>query len=196
VVRALDDVSIEIGAGECVVLYGPSGAGKSTLARCIAGRERWDSGSIDWHTGRGAVGPRRVQLVQQEPSESLNPRISVGDALQEACSEADRDWLPKVRLPREWIGRRTGELSEGQRSRIAILRAAAPLQDGLLILDESLTGLDPTNRGHILSFLRAMQQERSLGLLVVTHDLEVAAALNARVVHVAGGRIVREPRNA
>jgi peptide/nickel transport system ATP-binding protein len=196
VVRALDDVSIEIGAGECVVLYGPSGAGKSTLARCIAGRERWDSGSIDWHTGRGAVGPRRVQLVQQEPSESLNPRISVGDALQEACSEADRDWLPKVRLPREWIGRRTGELSEGQRARIAILRAAAPLQDGLLILDESLTGLDPTNRGHILSFLRAMQQERSLGLLVVTHDLEVAAALNARVVHVAGGRIVREPRNA
>jgi peptide/nickel transport system ATP-binding protein len=196
VVRALDDVSIEIGAGECVVLYGPSGAGKSTLARCIAGRERWDSGSIDWHTGRGAVGPRRVQLVQQEPSESLNPRISVGDALQEAHAEADRDWLPKVRLPPEWIGRRTGELSEGQRARIAILRAAAPLQDGLLILDESLTGLDPTNRGHILSFLRAMQQERSLGLLVVTHDLEVAAALNARVVHVAGGRIVREPRNA
>jgi len=196
VVRALDDVSIEIGAGECVVLYGPSGAGKSTLARCIAGRERWDSGSIDWPTGAGAPGPRRVQLVQQEPSESLNPRISVGDALQEACSEADREWLPKVRLPREWIGRRTGELSEGQRARIAILRAAAPLQNGLLILDESLAGLDPTNRGHILFFLRALQQERNLSLLLVTHDLEVAAALNARVVHVAAGRIVAEPRNA
>ncbi len=196
VVRALDDVSIEIGAGECVVLYGPSGAGKSTLARCIAGRERWDSGSIDWHTGRGAPGPRRVQLVQQEPSESLNPRISVGDALQEACSEADAEWLPKVRLPREWIGRRTGELSEGQRARVAILRAAAPLQNGLLILDESLAGLDPANRGHILSFLGAMQQERNLSLLVVTHDPEVAAALNARVVQVSAGRIVREPRNA
>ena len=196
VVRALDDVSIEIGAGQCVVLYGPSGAGKSTLARCIAGRERWDSGSVDWPGAAGALGPRRVQLVQQEPSESLNPRVSIGDALQEACPEADQDWLPKVRLPREWIGRRTGELSEGQRARIAILRAAAPLQNGLLILDESLAGLDPTNRGHILSFLCAMQQERSLSLLVVTHDAEVAAALNARVVHVSAGRIVPEPLNA
>ena len=195
VVRALDDVSIEIGAGECVVLYGPSGAGKSTLARCIAGRERWDSGSIDWPAGAGPPGPRRVQLVQQEPSESLNPRVSVGDALQEACPEADRDWLPKVRLPREWIGRRTSELSEGQRARIALLRAAAPLQEGLLILDESLAGLDPATRGHILSFLCAMQQQRNLSLLLVTHDLEVAAALNARVVHVREGRIVPETRN-
>jgi len=196
VVRALEDVSIEIDAGECVVLYGPSGAGKSTLARCIAGRERWDSGSIDWHSGRGALGPRRVQLVQQEPSESLNPRVSVGEALHEASSQADGEWLPKVRLPREWIGRRTGELSEGQRARVAILRAAAPLQDGLLILDESLAGLDPTNRGHILSFLSAMQQERSLSLLLVTHDLEVAAALNARVVQVRAGRVVPEARKA
>jgi ABC-type glutathione transport system ATPase component len=195
VVRALDDVSLEIGAGECVVLYGPSGAGKSTLARCIAGRERWNSGSIDWHTGAGAPAPRRVQLVQQEPSESLNPRMSVGEALQEACPEADRDWLPKVRLPREWIERRTGELSEGQRARIAILRAAAPLQNGLLILDESLAGLDPTNRGHILSFLSATQQERNLSLLLVTHDLEVAAALNARMVHLSAGRLVPEARN-
>ena len=192
VVRALDDVSIEIGAGECVVLYGPSGAGKSTLARCIAGRERWDSGSVDWHARAGAAAPRRVQFVQQEPSESLNPRVSIGDALREACTEADRDWLPKIRLPAEWIDRRTGELSEGQRARIAILRAAAPLQEGLLILEESLSGLDPANRGHILSFLCAMQQERNLSLLLVTHDLEVGAALNARVVHLRAGRIVPE----
>jgi energy-coupling factor transporter ATP-binding protein EcfA2 len=62
----------------------------------------------------------------------------------------------------------------------------------LLILDESLSGLDPANRGHILSFLCAMQQERNLSLLLVTHDLEVGAALNARVVHLRAGRIVPE----
>ncbi len=193
VVRALDEVSLAIDEGERVVLYGPSGAGKSTLARCIAGRERWDSGAIDWHTEAGGPAPRRVQLVQQEPSESLNPRSSIGDALKEACSEADRDWLPRIRLPREWIDRPTGDLSEGQRARIAMLRAAAPLRGGLLILDESLAGLDPTTRGHILSFLAAVQKERNLGLLIVTHDPEVAAALNARVVHLSAGRIVPEP---
>jgi ABC-type glutathione transport system ATPase component len=176
VVRALHDFSLRIGAGECVVLCGPSGAGKSTLARCLAGRETWDSGAIEWPSGQ------RVQLVQQEPSESLNPRRSIRDALREACGAADADWLPRIRLPRAWIARRAGELSEGQRARIAILRAAAALQQGLLILDESLAGLDPATRGHILSFLCAMQTERNLSLLVVTHDLEVAAEMKGRVV--------------
>jgi ABC-type glutathione transport system ATPase component len=176
VVRALDGVSLRIGAGECVVLHGPSGAGKSTLARCLAGRETWDAGSIEWPAGR------RVQLVQQEPSESLNPRRTIGDALREACATAGADWLPKVRLPAEWTGRRAGELSEGQRARVAILRAAAALDGGLLILDESLAGLDPATRAHILAFLRAMQRERNLSLLLVTHDLAVAGGMNARVV--------------
>jgi ABC-type glutathione transport system ATPase component len=190
VLRALDDVSMEIRSGECVVLYGPSGAGKSTLARCIAGRERWDAGIVEWHNGAGAPAPRRVQLVQQEPSESLNPRLSIREVLQEACREADADWLPRILLPREWIDRRTSELSEGQRARIAILRAAAALQQGLLILDESLASLDPANRGHILSFLRAMQEERNLSLLLVTHDIEVGADLNARVVRLRSGHIL------
>jgi peptide/nickel transport system ATP-binding protein len=123
-----------------------------------------------------------VQLVQQEPSESLNPRLSLGAALREACGQADADWLPRIKLPREWIGRRAGALSEGQRARVAILRAALALRQGLLILDESLAGLDPATRGHILAFLRTMQAERNLSLLLVTHDLEVAAAMNARVV--------------
>jgi ABC-type glutathione transport system ATPase component len=182
VVRALDAVSLQIAHGECVVLYGPSGAGKSTLARCLAGRETWDSGAIEWPPQANVPTPRRVQLVQQEPSESLNPRLSLGAALREACGQADADWLPRIKLPREWIGRRAGALSEGQRARVAILRAALALRQGLLILDESLAGLDPATRGHILAFLRTMQAERNLSLLLVTHDLEVAAAMNARVV--------------
>ena len=192
VLRALDQVSMRIGVGECVVLHGPSGAGKSTLARCIAGRESWDSGSVEWRTGADAPAPRRVQLVQQEPSESLNPRISIREALREACPEAGPDWLPRIRLPREWIDRRASQLSEGQRARIAILRAAVALQQGLLILDESLASLDPANRGHILSFLCAMRRERNLSLLLVTHDIEVGAGLNARVVRLSAGHVVGE----
>ena len=192
VLRALDEVSLRIGAGECVVLYGPSGAGKSSLVRCLAGLEAWDSGSIEWHTGAVAPASRRVQLVQQEPSESLNPRFSIGEALREACGAADADWLPRVRLPREWIDRRAGELSEGQRARIAILRAAAALRDGMLILDESLAGLDPATRRHILAFLRALQQERNLSLLLVTHDLDVGAELNARAILLSAGRIAED----
>ena len=109
--------------------------------------------------GADVAAPRRVQFVQQEPSESLNPRMSIRRALREACGEAEPDWLRRVRLPAEWIDRPAGELSEGQRARIAILRAGMALQRGLLILDESLAGLDPSTRGHILSFLCAMQQE-------------------------------------
>ncbi len=192
VLRALDDVSLEIGAGECVVLQGPSGAGKSTLARCIAGRASWDSGSVEWSAKACAPSSRRVQLVQQEPSESLNPRVSIGESLQEACPEAGGEWLERVRLPREWIHRRAVELSEGQRARVAIVRAAAALDQGLLILDESLSGLDPATRGHILAFLSAMQKERNLSLLLVTHDLDVGANLNARIVRLSKGRVVPE----
>ena len=188
VAHALDRVSMKIGEGEAVALVGPSGAGKSTLARCIAGRESWDSGLIEWRPV-GAPGPERVQLVPQEPSESLNPGMTIEGALSEACHQADPDSLSEIRLPREWIGRKVSELSEGQRARIAILRSASCLKGGLLILDESLSGLDPGTRSHIISYLSSVRKERGVSVLLITHDSEAALELGARVVRMESGRI-------
>ena len=188
VTRALEDVSLEVAAGESIAIVGPSGAGKSTLARCIAGRERWDSGSIEWRSG-GRPSPERVQLVQQEPSESLNPNMTIAAALREACGESHPELLSQIRLPRGWIGRKVSALSEGQRARVAILRSASRLNQGLLILDESLSGLDPGTRSQIVSYLSGVRKKSGVSVLLVTHDPETAEELSARVVRMESGRL-------
>jgi peptide/nickel transport system ATP-binding protein len=188
ITRALDHVSLEVFSGECVAVTGRSGAGKSTLARCIAGREASDAGSIEWHGDRQATPRERVQLVQQEPSESLNPRMTISEVLREACGEADPGLLEAVRLPGDWLGRKVTALSEGQRARIAIARSAARLKGGLLILDESLSGLDRATRGHIVNFLTT-QQQNGLSILLITHDLNVAQEFGARILRMEAGRV-------
>jgi len=182
VALALDGVSLEIAAGESVAILGPSGAGKSTLARCIAGRERWDDGTIKWHSSG------EVQLVEQEPSDSLNPRLTISEVMREAVAGQRSDMLRKIDLPVEWWNRKVSELSEGQRARVAILRTAAR-RPAMLILDESLSGLDPKTRSVILAYLTALQREQGLSLLLITHDEDVAREAGSRLVHLSGGRI-------
>ena len=185
--RALDNVSLEIAEGEAVALVGPSGAGKSTLARCLAGRDPYDSGAIDWLVKLAA--PDRAQLVQQEPSESLNPRFTIAQALAEACGKAGAELLPEVDLPSAWLHRSVTALSEGQRARVAILRSVSRLKQGLLILDESLSGLDSATRSDIISFVQRRQAEHGLSVLLVTHDREAADELGCRIVALESGRI-------
>lgn len=177
---ALDGVSLTVEAGETVALMGDSGAGKSSLARCIAGREAVTAGSI------AVAGP--VQLVPQEPSESLNRRMTIGACLREACGRAEAEMLEPLGLPGAWLERRTGELSEGQRARVAIARSVEAVGDGLLILDESLSGLDPATRGAVLAHIGRVQARTGMGCLVITHDPEVAAACATRTVRIARGR--------
>lgn len=180
-VRVLEDVCFEVRAGECVAIVGASGAGKSTLARCLARREDVDSGSIEC-TGA-------VQLVQQEPSESLNPRFTIGQAIAEACGDRSIS-LDSIGLPSGWLNRKVSALSEGQRARVAILRSAESLgQSGLLILDESLAGLDSRTRSGIVKYLNVLRLERGLALLLITHDREAASELGSRVLRLERGRI-------
>lgn len=184
--RALEEISLEIGTGEMVILTGPSGSGKSTLARLLCGREWSESGSIEWSLPGPA--PDRVQLVPQEPSESLNPNQTVEAALREACGQSIKHLLPQMDLPEEWAERPIRALSEGQRARVAILRCVAALKKGLLILDESLAGLDRATRNSILRFLRAAQT-RGLSILLITHDLEAVEQVASRVIRLESGRL-------
>ena len=178
----LDGVSLVIRAGETVALSGPSGAGKSTLARCLARRERWDSGQID-------TGNRPVQLVQQEPSESLNPRWTLAACLREAAPQADADVLERIGLSAKWFERSVSELSEGQRSRVAIARAVLAAGDGLLILDESLASLDASTVRDVAAFVQDAQQSSGMACLLITHRLDLAAGLAHRALSMEQGRL-------
>jgi ABC-type dipeptide/oligopeptide/nickel transport system ATPase subunit len=110
--------------------------------------------------------------------------------LREACGEADPELLPRIRLPRDWIGRRVSDLSEGQRARVGILRSVSRLNNnGLLIVDESLAGLDAGTRSHILSYLSKMRNERGIAVLLISHDPEPAAQLGARMLRMDSGRM-------
>ena len=192
VVRALDDVSLSIRAGETVALVGPSGSGKSTLARCLARRDHWDAGVISYRDRQLRAVPnlhRYVQLVQQEPSESLNPRFSVGKALREASPIRDPNPLEKLALHAGWMDRRVTQLSEGQRARIAIARCITALDGGLLILDESLSGLDLITTRAVVSYIRHVQQESGMACLLMTHRMDLARSVAHRVVHIHEGRI-------
>ncbi|MEZ5353830.1 MAG: ATP-binding cassette domain-containing protein [Bryobacteraceae bacterium] len=181
--KALDGVSLEVARGETVALTGPSGAGKSTLARCIAGREPAEAGSIEWTI------PVPVQIVPQAPSESLNPRATIAEALAEARVQPDPSLLAEVNLPPEWIHRATAELSEGQRARVAILRAAEHTGSGMLILDESLASLDRGTRNDVVAYLAGRQSRLGTTLVAITHDRGLIGELGARVIEMEDGRI-------
>ena len=151
---SIEGASFQIRGGEMVALSGPSGAGKTTLAKCIA-----------------QAMPGRAQIVAQEPSGSLHPRQRLDEAIREAKATADvGSALERVGLPAGWAGRRASELSEGQRARVAIARALVALPTGgLLILDESLAGLDAPTERLVLRAIGFEQRRRGLGCLVISH---------------------------
>jgi peptide/nickel transport system ATP-binding protein len=177
---ALNDVSIEIHAGETVAIVGPSGAGKTTLARSIAGYEPYDSGTIERRNCK-------VQLVTQEPSESLNPRMSIASALREATPADAGDMLESVGLSHKWVNRRVSDLSEGQRARVAISRHIAGASGGLLILDESLASLDPSSIAAVSRCLRRAQTGAGTACLLVTHRIGLAQSFSNRILKLREG---------
>ena len=197
---AVDRVSFTIGAGECVALVGQSGSGKTTIGRCVAGLHVPASGTIlfDGAQVAGAAKKRpletrrRIQIIFQNPFESLNPRHRVGSSIARPLRglmglsqrEADAEvtsLLERVRLPKYLSQRFPAELSGGERQRVAIARALAAKPD-LLVCDEITSALDVSVQAAVLELLKELQRDLSLSMLFITHNLGVVAAIGDSVL--------------
>ncbi|WP_446042041.1 ABC transporter ATP-binding protein [Streptomyces sp. SID1121] len=205
--RAVDGVDLDIAPGEIVALVGESGCGKTTLARTLLGLVPPTSGSVTFagqtltHTSRALKAYRkRVQLVLQDPSGSLNPRHTVYDAVAEGLRihghagderEAVASALSRagLRPPERFFLRYPHELSGGQRQRV-VIAGALVLEPELLVADEPVASLDASVRGEILALLLSLRDELGLSALVVTHDLGLAWNIADRVAVMYLGRVV------
>ncbi len=186
---AVKGVSFSVSAGEWVAIVGPSGCGKTTTARCIAGLERISAGTIE-------VPERGAQLVFQDPFSSLNPKLTVQQTLEEVlrlrptARHTCGALLQAVGLPAAtFAGRLPGQLSGGQRQRVAIARALAA-DPVLLIADEAVSALDAPLRAEVLNLLDRLRQQYHIGLLFISHDLNLVKDRADRVLIMDNGKIV------
>ena len=212
--RLLDGIALSVDAGETVGLVGESGSGKSLTARSVLGlmpERATTSGSVrlDGHEVLGAP-PRRLlelrrrsaSMVFQDPRAGINPMRTIGDHLTEAMRLCDRrpaaeararavELLGAVRMPRpdEHLRQHPHELSGGMLQRVMIAGALMSTPR-LLICDEPTTALDVTTQAEIIAVLAEQQASRGMGMLFITHDLNLAASICDRIVVMSGGRVV------
>lgn len=207
VVDALQDVDLEIQPQCLNSVVGESGSGKSTLAACLAFLETPDSGQIwfegnEISSGEANVAPlrRKIQLVFQDSAGALNPRFTVAQTIGEpleiqklaagkALRQRECELMEKVGLPLILADRFPLQLSGGQRQRLAIARALA-LNPSLLILDESLSGLDLLTQAQILRLLLELQASHALTYLLISHDLSLVGQVADYVAVMQRGRVV------
>jgi peptide/nickel transport system ATP-binding protein len=204
---AVHDVSFNIGRGQCVALVGQSGSGKSTIGRCIVGLHRPSGGEIAFDgaalAGTARARPldqrRRIQIVFQNPYQSLNPRQRVGAAIErplrvlrrlshEAAEREVGGLLERVRLPARLARRFPSELSGGERQRVAIARALAAQPD-LLICDEITSSLDVSVQAAVLELLQDLRRDLHLSMLFITHNLGVVASVADTVLVMEHGSL-------
>lgn len=207
-VHAVDDVSFSLSSGETLGLVGESGCGKSTLGRTIIRLLSPDEGTVHVNGKNLArlsdkeLKPlrREIQMIFQDPYASLNPRSTVGRAIEDPlivhgvkdprARAARVSWLlERVGLPSEAAQRHPHEFSGGQRQRIGIARALA-LNPKLIICDEPVSALDVSVRAQVLNLLADLREELGLSYLFISHDLSVVEHFCDRVAVMYLGRIV------
>ncbi|MCJ9709710.1 ATP-binding cassette domain-containing protein, partial [Bordetella hinzii] len=225
-IKAADGVSFSLRAGETLALLGESGCGKTTTGKAllrlvdgarVSGRALLDGRDLLSADRRALRALRRdIQIVFQDPYASLDPRMRVGDILDEGVASLHPELTPEQRQARaEELLRRVGlpadtarryphEFSGGQRQRIAIARALA-VEPRVLICDEPTSALDVSVQAQILDLLRELQAELGIAYLFITHNFGVVEYLADRIAVMAEGRIVelddaatvlRQPRHA
>jgi len=207
-VRAVNDVSFDIAEGETLALIGESGSGKSTIGRMILRLIDHDAGTIifdgrDISTmSEAAIRPLRasMQLVFQEPFESLNPRMRIGDIIAEPLivhhpdvNRADREQrvlaaLGEVNLPAQHAERLPSELSGGQQQRVGIARALIT-RPKFVVLDEPTSSLDLSVQAQILLLLKGIQEKTGISYLYISHDLSTVQYISDRTAVIQFGVI-------
>ena len=202
--KGVDDVTFDILEGETLGLVGESGCGKTTLGRALLRLIEHQSGSISYR-GRSldslsakemrALRPK-LQIIFQDPYSSLNPRITVGEAISEPLrvhGHAERsrtlELMEQVGLKADWYSRYPHELSGGQRQRVCIARALI-LQPELVICDESVSALDVSVQAQVLNLLNDLKEQYHYTYLFITHDLSVVHYMADRIMVMQKGKVV------
>jgi oligopeptide transport system ATP-binding protein len=207
-VKAVDDVSFDVYAGQTLGLVGESGSGKSTTGYCVlqllkptAGSVKFDGKELTTMNRRGLRQMRReIQIVFQDPYASLNPRMTVGDIVGEPLlvhnvgnrrsrRRSAEQLLEVVGFNPDFINRYPHEFSGGQRQRIGIARALA-LNPRLIVCDEPVSALDVSIQAQILNLLKDLQKEFGLAYLFIAHDLAVVRAMSDQIAVMNKGQIV------
>ena len=210
-VHAVDGVSLEVGKGEVLALVGESGCGKSTLALTLLGLERPSAGHIiiagqeinnlnhkELRTAR-----RQIQMIFQDPYESLNPMMTIGDIVAEplvvhklASDKKEREARvvraledAGLKPATNFMNRLPHELSGGQRQRV-VIAGALVLEPDVLLADEPVSMLDVSIRAEILNLLVELRQSRGISILLITHDLGTVGYIADRIAVMYLGRIV------
>ncbi|MGZ2487932.1 peptide/nickel transport system ATP-binding protein [Rhizobium pisi] len=206
--HAVDEISLDVYPGETLGLVGESGSGKSTLGRCLtrlyditAGRLTFDGQDISKAQKRALTSVRRrMQMIFQDPSSSLNPRRKVRDMLGEvldvhdiakgtAIDERLAELMEIVGLRREYLDRYPHEFSGGQRQRIGIARALA-VEPALIVADEPVSALDVSVQAQIVNLFADLRQRLNLTYVFIAHDLAVVRQVSSRVAVMYLGSIV------
>ena len=209
-IKALNNVSLSIKKGETLVVVGESGSGKSTLARCLLQLLSLDEGEL-FFKGKNVMSfkadekkhlKRHIQMVFQDPYASLNPRMKIGEILEEGLlihglgnktsrDKKIRDMIKKVGLSVTDLTKYPHQFSGGQRQRIGIARALI-VEPELVICDEPVSALDVSIQAQILLLLKELQKELGLSYLFISHDLRVVRHMADRIVVMHQGKIVEQ----